>query len=404
MRKNRHIKILLILIFAAACLLYSCSTYKNGFLQTCSTENAQENFSEIDIDELIQKKEELNSESEAILNSIKNYRNKTHPIHAEDINSLFQNLKNQYKTDSCFQQIFAYSSNDSLKRLGWQNLIKAADFYNSNFQENQLVRKIINRGDQGYNVKPNTLLYSQKFLWQRKNQKQKKEQNINLKSSDKTKFNFIGQNRVDNLYGAFYTTFGFGSKLLGHVLKKAHFESNPEQNIKSLLPHLKKWDIVCMKSPKRLTDKFIPGYFGHVGIYLGNNIFAESIQNGVTYSTAHNFAEGNTFVIIRQKNITKKQNKRMSQILKAQIGKSYDFNFNIESPDKIFCTELIYLVYEQILWKTQNIAGHFTNSPDYYVLEALENTNLFIPLFIKKGQAELNPKRSFIKQLLPIAF
>jgi hypothetical protein len=90
----------------------------------------------------------------------------------------------------------------------------------------------------------------------------------------------------------------------------------------------------------------------------------------------------------------------MLQILNAQIGKNYDFNFNIESPDLIFCTELIFLVYEQIQWKTKRVAGHFTASPDYYILEALENSNLTIPLYAKKGQLFTNPNHLFIKQII----
>jgi hypothetical protein len=369
-------------------------------LQTPSHRNVQEGLAKMNIDSLIQKKEELNNESRTIVNSINNYRNLSQAIPAEDINHLFQNLKNQYKTDSCFQDIYVFASSDSVKWLGWKNLITAADFYNTNFQENKSLRKIINRGDEGCAINTNTQLYSQKFLWNRKNQKQKKEQNIKLASNEKTKFGFLCQNQADKLFGAFYKTFGFGSKLLGHLLSIAHLKSKPEKNMNCLLPHLKKWDIVCMKSPNRLTDKFIPGYFGHVGIYLGNNIFAESTQKGVVYSNSHNFAEGNTFVILRPISITKKQNTRMLQILNAQIGKNYDFNFNIESPDLIFCTELIFLVYEQIQWKTKRVAGHFTASPDYYILEALENSNLTIPLYAKKGQLFTNPNHLFIKQII----
>jgi len=45
--------------------------------------------------------------------------------------------------------------------------------------------------------------------------------------------------------------------------------------------HLKKIDkkklasIVLMKSPHHLTDQFIPGYFGHVGISPGNELAAK---------------------------------------------------------------------------------------------------------------------------------
>ena len=390
----------LILIFTEVFLAFSCSTYKNGFYQSFAFYNIQEEPSSTDIDSLIQEKEDLNHESKAILNSIKHYRDTSHPVRAEDINRLFQNLKNQYIIDSCFQYISMYAANDSVKWIARQNLIIAADFYNANFQTDKWLRRIINRGDKGFSVKENTHLHSQQFLWKRKTRQQKNEQNVELASSGRTKFDFICQNRADKFYGAFYKTFGFGSKLLGHLLNRAYVKPRPEKNFNNLIPHLKKWDIVCMKSPNRLTDKFIPGYFGHVGIYLGDNVFAESTQEGIIYSHSRNFAEGNTFAIIRPNTVTNERNKRMLQILKAQIGKNYDFHFNVESPDLIFCTELIYLVYEQIPWKTKRIAGHFTISPDDLVLEALGNNNLFIPLYSKKGKLVENPNLLNIKQLI----
>jgi hypothetical protein len=400
MEEKVHKIVSLILISTGAFLAFSCSTYKNGFLQSSDFYEEQVIPSQMDLDLLVQKKEDLNNESQAILDSIKDYHDISHPVRAKDINRLFQNLKGQYKIDSCFQYISMYAATDSVKYLARQNLIKAANFYNANFQQDKWLRRIINRGDGGFSVNVNTHLHSQQFLWKRKTLIQKNEQNIKLASSDKIKFDFINQKRSDKLYGAFYKTFGFGSELLGHLLNKTYLKPRPEKNFNNLIPHLKKWDIVCMKSPNRLTDIFIPGYFGHVGIYLGDNIFAESTQEGVIFSNSRNFAEGNSFVIIRPKFITNEQNKRMLQVLNAQIGKNYDFNFNVESPDLIFCTELIYLVYEQIPWETKKIAGHFTISPDHLISEALGNNNLYIPVYSKKGQLIKNPNHLIIKNLI----
>jgi hypothetical protein len=399
MKEKVHKIASLILILAGAFLAFSCSTTKNGFLQPSSTYNPQEAPSQMDLDVMIQKKEKLNTETETIMSSMKKSHETLHAIGAKDINGLFQNLKNQYNTDRCFQHIFMHAANDSVKRTARQNLIRATDFYHTNFQEEKWLRRIINRGDEGILIEENTHLRSQQFLWKRKSRNQKMEPNLKLTSSGKTRFDFIRQTTSDKIYRAFYKTFGLGSRLFGHSLQIAHFKSRTEKN-KSILPHLKKWDIVCMKSPYRLTDKFIPGYFGHVGIYLGDNFFVESTQKGVKCTDFQNFAEGNIFAVIRPKAVTNNQNKRMLQVVKAQMGKNYDFNFNIESPDQLFCTELIYLVYEQITWKTKRIAGHFTISPDDLILEALENNNLFIPLYLKNGQLIKNPNHSILKKIL----
>ncbi len=401
MKEKTHKTVYLILICTGVFLAFSCSTYRNGFLQDTEFYNFENEKQQIDIDSLIQIKKDLNNESKAILQSIKLNRELSCPARAEDINDLFHNLNHQYTIDNYFQNISNHAANDSLRWIARQSLIKAADFYNENFQEDKWLRRIINRGDQGFSVEENMHLHSQQFLWKRKTRIQRNKQiNGNLAFSGNTIFTFFYQYWNDKLFEIFYTTFEFGSEIFGNLLNWNYGKPKPEKNFNNVIPHLKKWDIVCMKSPNRLTDKFIPGYFGHVGIYLGDNIFAESTQKGVIYSHSYNFAEGSIFVMIRPNTITHDQDKRMLQILKAQIGKNYDFNFNIESPDMVFCTELIYLVYEQIQWKTKRIAKQYTISPDYLVLEAIENNNLRIPLFSEKGQLVENPNPLNIKQLI----
>ena len=401
MKEKAHKIVFLIFVFTGAFLAFSCSSYRNGFFQSSEFYNIPQEPWQMDIDSLVKIKEELNNESKAILHAIKVNRKKSCPARAEDIIDLFQNLNSQYKIDNCFQYISLRATNDSVKWLARQNLIMAADFYNANFQKDKWLRRVINRGDQGFSVEENTHLHSQQFLWRRNTRKQWNELiNSSLSSSGKTKLNFIYQYWNDKLYEFYYKNFKMGSELLGNLLNWSYANPSPEKNFNNVIPHLKKWDIVCMKSPNRLTDKFIPGYFGHVGIYLGDNVFAESTQKGVIFSHSYNFAEGNIFVIIRPNTISHEQNLRMLQVLNAQIGKNYDFNFNIESPDMIFCTELVYLVYEQIPWKTKRIASQFTISPDYLVLEALGNNNLLIPLFSEEGQLVENPNPLKIEQLI----
>jgi uncharacterized protein YycO len=151
-----------------------------------------------------------------------------------------------------------------------------------------------------------------------------------------------------------------------------------------------------MNFKQLLSDKLIPGFFGHVGIYLGNETFAESLQKGVVYSNSIDFTKGNSIIVIRPKRVTKEQSFRMNEILAAQIGKNYDYNFNVESPDEIFCSELIYLVYEQIEWKTKNIGSQFAISPDHVVQTALKNKQFAIPFYSNNENQIKNPNSIFV--------
>jgi hypothetical protein len=47
-----------------------------------------------------------------------------------------------------------------------------------------------------------------------------------------------------------------------------------------------------------------------------------------------------------------------------QLGKDYDFNFDISTLDKIVCSELIYIVFGHVNWPTQYRLGRPTITPD----------------------------------------
>ena len=47
-----------------------------------------------------------------------------------------------------------------------------------------------------------------------------------------------------------------------------------------------------------------------------------------------------------------------------QIGKDYDFNFDVNTDDEIVCSELIYKVYPDEKWPTENTLNRWTISPD----------------------------------------
>lgn len=381
-------------------ILLSCSTYKNGFLLPLPAHSPNTEILQPNLSQLTERKEELNNETNKIISNMKQTPHTNKAIHAADINHLFENLHNQYLVDQEFQSVFNSASNDSLKTQAWQNLIQSSDFYNHSLQQEKYLRRILNRGNTSYDIKKNTLMRSQKFLWNSRNRKTSREEHLQLQSQTQKKYRFIREKGQDKLFNTFYKIAGFGSFLFGRISGSIHAKARPEENIEKLMPQLHKWDIVCQKSIKRLTDKFIPGYFGHAGIYLGDSIFVEVIQRGVVCSSPKKFLEGNAFIVIRPEINEEGQAIRMENLLKIQLGKKYDYNFNVESPDRLICTELIYLVFDQIDWETRKTAGRFTISPDDLVKTSLENNELEIPFYFDQKELVENPDRGFVEKLL----
>lgn len=377
-------------------LFSSCSTYRNGFIKTLPETM---NISSVNPDSIRQKKVELKTESAQIVSSLGSVKIREQAIPPALLNRLFGNLQAHYQIDSGYHRLLHSAKDDSMKTLARSRLIESAADYHQLFQHNKDLRRLINRGDQAFHVGRKTLLHSQKFLWAPANRELLK-QIVPDKLARHTKCCFLCRKCADNSNAAIYNTVGFFSEMFSRSVARIHEEPEPEKNVARLMPYLQKWDIVLQKSPGRLTDRFIPGYFGHAAIYMGDSIFIESIQDGVINTGPFLFAEGGSFLIVRLTTISEEKGKRIRQLASCQTGKKYDFNFDVNSPDCLFCTELIYLVYEDIDWQTRKSAGRITMSPDNIIQTVLDGDKFYFPLFFDEEQLIENPSPAFIESLL----
>jgi len=161
---------------------------------------------------------------------------------------------------------------------------------------------------------------------------------------------------------------------------------------------LRAGDILLEKTPFRLTDNLIPGYWGHAAIWIGTEdelkelgiwndpavipyhdkiragrSVIEALRSGVKMNSLKRFLNVDDLAVLRNPGADRGvQGKRMILALK-QVGKAYDFNFNVETSDKIVCSELVYNVYSEIDWPTDKSLGRYTISPDHVAKKALSD-------------------------------
>lgn len=191
---------------------------------------------------------------------------------------------------------------------------------------------------------------------------------------------------------------------------------NKDEILKNIKSTLKPLDIILEKSPFQITDKFIPGHFGHVAIWLGyksdliqlgvwndpkllpyqkyleadtNGIsfnIVEALPSGVQMNSINEFLNVDDLAIVRiDSNLI--PNKKESILLAIeQLGKEYDFRFDIETKDKIVCSELIYHCFPIIAWEIEKLIGRYTISPDNILHTCLENCDLEVISFYHKGK------------------
>ncbi len=73
----------------------------------------------------------------------------------------------------------------------------------------------------------------------------------------------------------------------------------------------------------------------------------------------------------------------------SQIGKEYDFNFDVETDKKFFCSELAFVVHHDYDWPVEESVGYYTISLDNVAARALQDDDPFSPLFIFDDRKEL---------------
>jgi hypothetical protein len=192
--------------------------------------------------------------------------------------------------------------------------------------------------------------------------------------------------------------------------KLLHLAPEEKQAISGVLQPL---DILLEKTPFRLTDKFIPGHWGHVALWLGrydeiknlgiaehplvkkyekqfgsNRLIVEALRSGVEMNTFEHFLNIDDLLVLRPRNLSLAEKREYLIRALEQVGKEYDFNFNVETDERIVCSELAYVVFHHVQWPTDKQLGRYTISPDHVAKKALDGT--FEPVLIYHEGEKVN--------------
>jgi len=214
----------------------------------------------------------------------------------------------------------------------------------------------------------------------------------------------------------------FGNSVGLVSTRKGYMYNNPKLQ-KEITDTLRAGDILLEKTPFRLTDKFIPGYWGHAAIWVGTkeelqalnlwenpivvpyhqkieegNFIIEAVRSGVVLSSLEHFLNIDDMAVLREKE--EQQNIRKAIILRAfaQLGKKYDFNFDVETTDKIVCSELVYTTYTHIKWPTSKALGRYTISPDH-IAQKTQTQELRLVSLFNDGKEIKQPQELWAKML-----
>ncbi len=175
-------------------------------------------------------------------------------------------------------------------------------------------------------------------------------------------FRFIG----DIKWAGIKHPFWFTINATGYNLKGEHY--------RKVSKIIQPGDIVIRRFEGYIDKWFIPGFWNHAGIYIGDDgdkpeQVIHAVSEGVIQEDLLNFMRTDHMLILRHPPGEKgsKINKAIKSA-KSIVGKPYDFGFDFKDTNRFSCTELVAHCYPNVvkgkkkLGKLVIVADDFNNS------------------------------------------
>ncbi len=227
--------------------------------------------------------------------------------------------------------------------------------------------------------------------------------------------NFGNHGYVDSFFGAINGTYGYVNSLMTNIVGDTRTRNgrlfNNDQ-MKLILKHkLKPLDVLMCSSPFTLAGLAIPGRFDHGAIYLGteaqlkeigmwNNpsiipyhadieagrVILDNVRSGVKLNDLEHFLNIDEVLVMRRDHELEDIDRMAFQykIGLEQVGKKYNYTFDILKLNKLLFTELIYLVYNTDEFPNRKRLGHLTMYPnDIVKILFKENSPFKMILYIE---------------------
>lgn len=117
------------------------------------------------------------------------------------------------------------------------------------------------------------------------------------------------------------------------------------KDVRELMTLILPGDLI-LRGYKSYIDSWIIGKWSHIGIVSSKKEIIHAMSPNVFEEDVINFFRADRVVILRPK---LKEEDIAKVIKKAEgfKGVNYDFNFNTNDPNEVYCSELVYLCFEE---------------------------------------------------------
>jgi hypothetical protein len=209
--------------------------------------------------------------------------------------------------------------------------------------------------------------------------------------------------------------------VIGRIAWRGGYLAGDDKALRLLGERMRPLDIIVVSSKGRLSGNTLPGLFVHAITYLGTEaelrrlgvwghqavrphqaairagaVFVEADYRGVHLSRPEAVLNTDRLVVLRANRHGKGGRAGEALRLAGHVGNPFDFNFDGDDPDQLFCTELVGHVMPQLALSSRQAYGRRIILADEMIADALAGRNgLRVVLYLKGDrQGVLMPGRA----------
>ncbi len=209
--------------------------------------------------------------------------------------------------------------------------------------------------------------------------------------------------------------------VIGRIAWRGGHLAGDDKALRLLGERMRPLDIIVVSSKGRLSGNTLPGLFVHAITYLGTEaelrrlgvwdhpavrphqaairagaVFVEADYRGVHLSRPEAVLNTDRLVLLRPNRTGKGGRAGEAVRLAGHVGGPFDFNFDGDDPDRLFCTELVGHVMPQLTLSSRQAYGRRIILADEMIADALAGRNgLRVVLYLKGDrQGVLMPGRA----------
>jgi hypothetical protein len=180
-----------------------------------------------------------------------------------------------------------------------------------------------------------------------------------------------------------------------------------EEFVRTLQP----LDILLERGPLRLADAFIPGYFKHAAVYLGEAAggpagrpVLEARREGVRFSPLPSPRDLDTVAVLRDVDLSPDRSEALISEALGEVGKSYDFRFDGADRQRQFCSKMVAQLFRHLPLGDVSGRRSLVLPDDLARLTLVEPASLCLEAFLLEGKAvPARIRRSRLREVLGAA-